>query len=69
MGAVEVSVIGAGLMGGAIVERLLKSGLRVCVYNRTVEKIKELVKGGAEAIEVIDKAWRLQELSATRLLN
>lgn len=38
MGAVEVSVIGAGLMGGAIVERLLKSGLRVCVYNRTVEK-------------------------------
>ena len=57
MGAVEVSVIGAGLMGGAIVERLLKSGLRVCVYNRTVEKIKELVKGGAEAIEVIDKAF------------
>ncbi len=53
----EVSVIGAGLMGVALVERLLKSGYRVCVYNRTKCKLDGVVKRGAEVIGVIDERF------------
>lgn len=53
----EVSVIGAGLMGAAIVERLLKNGFRVCVYNRTMCKLNDLLRSGAETIAVIDEGF------------
>jgi 3-hydroxyisobutyrate dehydrogenase-like beta-hydroxyacid dehydrogenase len=42
-----VGVIGLGLMGTAITERLLADGYSVEVYNRTREKSEPLVKRGA----------------------
>jgi len=43
----SVSVVGLGLMGTAITERLLSDGYRVCVWNRTREKSGPLLERGA----------------------
>jgi 3-hydroxyisobutyrate dehydrogenase-like beta-hydroxyacid dehydrogenase len=43
-----IGVIGLGLMGSALTERLLEHGFRVLVWNRTREKSRALVARGAE---------------------
>ena len=43
-----IGVIGLGLMGAALAERLLKHGYHVVVWNRTREKSQALVARGAE---------------------
>lgn len=43
-----ISVIGLGLMGTALTERLLEHGYRVAVWNRTREKAAPLLAQGAE---------------------
>lgn len=43
----RVGVIGLGLMGTAIVERLLEHGYRVSVWNRSPEKADSLLRLGA----------------------
>ena len=42
-----VGVIGLGLMGTALTERLLDAGYPVCIYNRTQEKATPLLARGA----------------------
>jgi 6-phosphogluconate dehydrogenase len=54
----ELGFIGLGRMGANMVERLLKGGHRVVAYNRTAEKVHEIVKKGAEG------AFSLQELAS-----
>jgi 3-hydroxyisobutyrate dehydrogenase-like beta-hydroxyacid dehydrogenase len=43
----RIGVIGLGLMGAAITERLLADGYEVEVYNRTREKAEPLIQRGA----------------------
>ncbi|HMQ68149.1 MAG TPA: decarboxylating 6-phosphogluconate dehydrogenase [Ignavibacteria bacterium] len=43
----QIGFIGLGKMGAFMVERLLKDGHEVIVYNRTHDKIKEMEKKGA----------------------
>lgn len=43
----QISVVGLGLMGTAITERLLEHGWRVHVWNRTREKADSLIALGA----------------------
>jgi 3-hydroxyisobutyrate dehydrogenase-like beta-hydroxyacid dehydrogenase len=43
-----VGVIGLGLMGTAICERLLNDGYKLVIFNRTREKADPLMKRGAE---------------------
>jgi 3-hydroxyisobutyrate dehydrogenase-like beta-hydroxyacid dehydrogenase len=43
-----IGVIGLGLLGSAIVERLLESGRQVQVFNRTRDKAAPLIDRGAE---------------------
>jgi 3-hydroxyisobutyrate dehydrogenase-like beta-hydroxyacid dehydrogenase len=43
----HVGVIGLGLMGTAITERLLEHGYAVCIWNRTREKADVLISQGA----------------------
>ena len=43
----QIGFIGLGKMGAFMVERLLKDGHEVVVYNRTHDKIKEIEKKGA----------------------
>ncbi|MCA1833261.1 MAG: NAD(P)-dependent oxidoreductase [Actinobacteria bacterium] len=45
----SVAVIGTGLMGRPIAQRLLDAGYDVTVWNRTAEKMKPLVDAGAIA--------------------
>ena len=44
----RIGVIGLGLMGTALVERLLEHGFRVAVWNRSREKSVPLIARGAE---------------------
>lgn len=44
----HVGVIGLGIMGGAIAQRLLETGHEVVVYNRTREKAEPLLAKGAK---------------------
>jgi 3-hydroxyisobutyrate dehydrogenase-like beta-hydroxyacid dehydrogenase len=44
----RIGVIGLGLMGTALAERLLAEGYRVAVWNRTPAKAEPLVAQGAE---------------------
>ncbi len=43
--------IGIGRMGSALVERLLRAGCNVSVYNRTRSKAEELAKHGARVVD------------------
>lgn len=45
--------VGAGRMGGAMIERLLQAGHSVTVYNRTRSKLEPLVAAGAVAAGAI----------------
>jgi 6-phosphogluconate dehydrogenase len=49
----DVGFIGLGRMGANMARRLLRSGHRVVVYNRTAEKARELAGEGAEAASTI----------------
>ena len=53
----QIGFIGLGKMGAFMVERLLKDGHEVVVYNRSHEKIKEIEKKGAKG------AYSLEELT------
>ena len=44
----QIGMIGLGRMGMNMAVRMLKGGHRVVAYNRTPEKIDEIVKGGAK---------------------
>jgi 3-hydroxyisobutyrate dehydrogenase-like beta-hydroxyacid dehydrogenase len=52
----KVGFIGTGRMGQAMVRRLLEAKHDVGVYNRTPEKIKDLVTAGAKAVTSIAQA-------------
>src|SRR5262245_41804326 len=43
----QIGVIGLGLMGTAITERLLEHGYSVWVWNRTPEKAQQFLERGA----------------------
>ena len=47
MTKMKIGWVGLGTMGTPMVRNLLDKGFPVCVYNRTREKEKELIKLGA----------------------
>jgi len=51
----EIGWVGLGNMGSAIVLNLLKSGIKVHVYNRTKEKEAEVVEAGALSQESLQQ--------------
>ncbi len=50
----QLGLIGLGRMGANIVRRLMKDGHDCVVYNRTPEKVEQLVKEGATGAVTID---------------
>ncbi len=52
----QIGMIGLGRMGMNMVRRLLKGRHKIVAYNRTPDRVKEIVKEGA------DGAYSLQEL-------
>ena len=57
----KVAVIGTGLMGRPIAERILAAGYGVVVYNRTPAKAEPLASLGAGIAESADHAIRSAE--------
>ena len=47
----KVGIIGTGMLGEAVGLHLLDSKYEVTVYNRTKDKVENLVKHGASAVE------------------
>lgn len=65
----KVGVAGAGRLGSAIAERLLKSGLSVGVWNRAAEKAIPLVELGATAYETPRELAEASDCVLTVLTN
>lgn len=42
-----VAVLGTGIMGAGMARSLLRAGLEVCAWNRTIERAQPLAKSGA----------------------
>ena len=54
----DVALIGAGLMGRPMAERLKAAGHQVHVYNRTREKVMDLENAGLHVADHPDTAIR-----------
>ncbi|MDA1205887.1 MAG: NAD(P)-binding domain-containing protein, partial [Cyanobacteria bacterium] len=63
----EISLLGTGLLGGAIGERLLRCGHALTVWNRTPERCMPLLALGARAVTTPVEAVAAGELVITVL--
>jgi len=61
---VQIAIIGLGKMGGNMAARLVEGGHTVFVWNRTPEKVRELVDQGARALSSLQAAGK--EMAARR---
>ena len=50
MAKMKVGIIGTGMLGNAVGLHLLNSGFELTVYNRTIQKTKELQDRGAKVV-------------------
>jgi 3-hydroxyisobutyrate dehydrogenase len=57
----HIAILGTGIMGAPMAERLIESGHTVAVYNRTPEKIKPLVELGAHPFSVPAQAVKASD--------
>ena len=44
----QLGMVGLGRMGGDMVRRLIKDGHQCVVFNRSLQKVKQLVKGAIQ---------------------
>jgi len=65
----SVAVLGAGTMGTAMVESLLRAELRVTVWNRTSEKAQRLLDIGAYPATSVPDAVRSADCIITMLFD
>jgi len=65
----KISILGTGLMGCAMAQRLIASGHDVTVYNRTREKARSLQKMGAHCAESAVKAVEATDCSILMLAH
>ncbi|MXZ94089.1 MAG: NAD(P)-dependent oxidoreductase [Cenarchaeum sp. SB0666_bin_15] len=61
----SVSVVGTGMLGSAVAQRLVQAGHNVYVYNRTPQKAKNLVSCGCTLTASPREAARLSDLVLT----
>ena len=67
--SVRVGFIGLGRMGQAMAARVLAAEHDLVVYNRSPEKVRELVKGGALPAETIAEACQDREIVITMVTD
>lgn len=58
----NIALLGTGIMGTPMAERLMQSGHTVAVYNRTVDKVKPLVALGAHAFSTPAQAVKASDV-------
>lgn len=52
----DITVLGLGLMGTALAESLQKSGHKICVWNRSEDKMTPLINEGATSAASVQEA-------------
>lgn len=57
----HIAILGTGIMGAPMAERLIESGHTVAVYNRTPEKFKPLVDLGAHPFSIPAQAVKASD--------
>lgn len=62
----QIGVFGLGRMGANIVRRLLKHGHECVVFNRSLDKVKQLVTEGAKRANTLDEF--VEQLAAPRVI-
>ena len=62
----ELGFVGLGVMGSAIVRRLLAAGHDVTVWNRTREKAEPLLEAGARWADSPARGRRAKRASSSR---
>ena len=65
----KVGFIGLGRMGSAMTRRLIEGGHEVGLYNRTPEKLKDLIALGAKPLDAIAAAANYGEAVFTMLAD
>ena len=65
----KIGWVGLGTMGTPMVKNLLSKGFPVCVYNRTREKEKELIKLGASSARSLQHLSQVSELVITMVTD
>ena len=67
--SLSVACIGLGRMGSGIAHNIQKAGFRFTVYNRTAEKTKPFVAGGAMAARTPREAAAAADIVVTNLMD
>ncbi len=65
----EISVIGCGLMGSALVRTLAKGGTPLTIWNRTRQKAEAVVQSGVTGVTVADSVGAALEASPWTIFN
>jgi 3-hydroxyisobutyrate dehydrogenase len=66
---IKIGWVGLGTMGTPMVRNLLNKGYSVCVYNRTREKEKELIKLGATSADSLQHLSQVSEVVVTMVTD
>jgi 3-hydroxyisobutyrate dehydrogenase len=69
MTKMKIGWVGLGTMGTPMARNLLDKGFQVCVYNRTREKEKELIKLGASSADSLQQLSRISEVLITMVTD
>lgn len=65
----RIALLGTGTMGVGMTHSLLRAGLPVTVWNRTVEKARPLADDGATVAESVEEAVRGADVVITMLFD
>ena len=65
----EISIIGCGLMGSALVRTLAKGGSTLTIWNRTRQKAEAIVRSGVTGVTVADSVGVALEASPWTIFN
>ena len=52
----RITLLGAGLLGTAIGQRLIEQGVEISVWNRSPQRIQKLLNSGARLLNDLDGA-------------
>ena len=67
--ASEVAFLGTGLMGGPMARNLLKAGIKVTVWNRTLSKAEAIAQDGAHIAQTAHDAVATADYIVTMVSN
>ncbi len=61
----RIGIIGTGMLGSAVAQRLLNSGYKIAVYNRTIKKAEPLAAIGATVCQTPKEVAKSSDLVIT----